>query len=158
MGSVARSLRRDAGLPAGVTRTVDNALQQILTVDVDDAVDVAGATVQQIGLTVKDFTKTPIDFKVRLAAGIFRDAARTIVATGAGDPDGTLSNPTAGLIVAGSGTAAVEIETDVNGRFACDMNLTGGAAPQTLFFGPLAAVSGSPLLDLQEFDSVTYNP
>jgi len=158
MGSIARSLRRDAGLPGSVTRTLDNALQQILTVDVDDSPDVAGVTVAPVGLTVKDFTKDPIDFKVRLAAGIFRDAARTIPATGAGDPDGTFTNPTAGTIVAGLGTSAIEIETDVAGRFACDMNLTGGAAPQTLFFGPLAAISGSPVLDLQEFDSVTYDP
>ena len=149
MGAIARSLRLHGGLPKGTAVTIENALREILNVEMIDAEDVTGGgTTQTVGFQVTDFAGTPIAGEYVLEMGAFDD-----LWCGTPSAVGTLDSATKGTIIADAGTSTIKLRTDANGAFECELT---GVTGVDLFLACSASFRSS-VLDCRQIDSVTFS-
>jgi len=90
---------------------------EMLHVVFENGQPAAGTDTHPIQLAVLDLADRAVDFEVELELAVFDDADLSTPAANA-----TLGNASVGTIQAGSGTAALKIKTNAEGRCSLDLS------------------------------------
>ncbi len=129
---------------------LDQALDEFVNVSMDDAADVGGGgTTRLVGFQLRNVKGEKLALSTVLEFAAFDEAGLVTPAVNAVLNDiGTV-----GTILSGAASAALKVQTDVNGKFTCTLTNT---ADEQISLGASPSF-GSPLLDCREIDQVTFS-
>lgn len=108
----------------------------------------AGDDDLSVGFQVIDQSGASVLKSSVLEFAVFDDEDFTIPSVNA-----VLQTATEGTIVAGEGTAALKIRTSGDGKFTCTLT---DSQDETVYLACMSTFGG-PLIDCQDFDSVTFS-
>ena len=119
-----------------------------LKLDMNNAEDVSGVNVQDVGFQIKTTHGIPVEGYFYLDFGAFDDVAGVTAAAHA-----TLDTAGTGSIIAGPGSNLVTAKTDAHGAFECE--LTNATDEITYLLAKIRV--GSPAIDCTDYDSVAFS-
>lgn len=150
MADYTRNLRHQGLQPSEAAQALGGLPDSAPRVAVDDTPDVTGGgTTAVTGFQLVDQAGNNVERAVKVGFGVYDDANGVTPGVNA-----TLDTATAGSIVAGAGTAELEVITDATGKFTC--TLTDAVDELVYLMGTQPAV-GAPPLDNTDRESVTFS-
>jgi len=148
-GLVTYSISEDTDMPDDFEDVVLGMMHTVLKVKLIDAPNVTGGGITQtVGFSITNINDIPIKLSCLVEFAVFDDADLSVPAVTA-----TLDTAGKGTIIAGFGTAALKVKTDVNGEFTCTLTDT---ADETVYLA-CSCTFGSPSLVCLSKDSVAFS-
>ena len=134
--------------PSDKKSAVGNFVFRVAMLDAEDVA--GGGTEQTVGFQVTQVNGSEIDTEVLLEFAVFQDEYLTVPAVNAVLSDAVTDK---GTILAGSGTAALKVQTNETGEFQCKLT---DAVDEPVYLA-CSTTFGSPAVSCRETDSVTFS-
>jgi len=148
-GLINYSTAEDTSIPDDFEDTQIAMLHSVVKTKLIDAPNVtAGGTTVAVGFSLTNINDIAMPLQVPVEFAVFDEQYGVTPAVNA-----TLNTATKGTILAGAGTAALKILTDVNGEFACTLT---DLVDETVWLGCSQSFMSPAIICLSK-DSVTFS-